>query len=193
MKKLQVFEKTKSLEGRVGTFTTFDNTFTVGVGFSSAGGQAETVIDKFFTAVPEVRAAAFAAGLAVSGNNMFIVDTDKGWILEGLAAAAYLQTNTALISLLINASQGVQSYQPGQAPPAAERDRQRQGMLNAQWQNFLERTLSGIPGASSAGPSTAWCSPPTPATCRREPSRGPSGRRTATPTWSRWRAPSTDS
>lgn len=152
LKKWQIFQKTTILEGRVGTFTTFDKTLTVGVGFSSGGGQGQTVINRFFTAVPALRAVAFAAGLVLDGSKMIVVDTEKGWILEGASAATYVQTDTALLSLLINASQGVQSYKPGETLPDAERDKQRQAVLNAQWQTFLERALGSIPGSVLAWP-----------------------------------------
>jgi len=145
-KKWAIFQKLFKLEGNVGTLTTSDKTLTFGVGFSSAGTQVEQVIGKFFDAVPAVKQVAFEAGLRVKGKDtLVVVDTDQGWILEGLAAAAYIQTNTALLSLIINASQGVQPDSAKKKPDAAATNTQRQAMVNAQWDTFLDNALSGIP------------------------------------------------
>jgi hypothetical protein len=146
-KKWEIFKKLFILEGRIGTITTSDKTLTIGVGFSSAGTQVEQVIAKLFTALPEVKKVAFAAGLTMKGNDtLVVVDTDKSWILEGFAAAAYVQTNTALLSLFINASQGTQPDIAGKKPDAKAVESQRQAMVNAQWEVYLSHAVAGIPG-----------------------------------------------
>jgi Domain of unknown function (DUF4157) len=168
------FQKPRA-EGKVGTITTFDRTLTVGPGFSSKGGQAQNVIGKTFKLLSEIESVAFAAGLSVDADGtMKVVDTDKKWILDGQDAAAYVETNVSLLSLLVNVSQGVQpvdtgadaspSWWPsffgpppvnvGQAAPLVvvppstiapvERDKQRQALLDAEWQQFVDGTLLGI-------------------------------------------------
>ncbi len=146
-KKWEIFKKLFLLEGRIGTITTSDKTLTIGVGFSSAGTQVEQVIANLFDALPEVQKVAFAAGLKLKGRDtLVVVDTDKNWILEGFAAAAYVQTNTALLSLFINASQGTQPDIAGKKPDAKGVEGQRQAMVNAQWEVYLSHAVAGIPG-----------------------------------------------
>lgn len=155
LKKWQIFQRTINLEGRVGTITTADRTLTIGVGFSSAGTQAGQVIRKIFEALPEVKKLAFNAGLALDENKLLAVDTNKGWIVQGDDAAAYVQTDIALLSLLINVSQGTQSYSSEQALSDAERDKQRQTMLNAQWTTFLDNALQGIQASMLGWPDNS--------------------------------------
>ncbi len=153
MKKWEIFKKTIPLEGRIGTITTFDKTLTVGVGFSSSGGQAQTVIGKTLNMLPAVKDVAFSAGLTADGKGrMQVVDTDRKWILEGQDAAAYVQTDQALLSLLVNVSQGAQPNVPGNTVDASEQGKQRQAWLDAQWQTFLAAALSGIPAEILAWP-----------------------------------------
>ena len=153
MKKWQIFNRLIPMEGRIGTITTFDKTLTVGVGFSSAGRQAETVIAKALDALPETKDVAFAAGLiAGEKGGMRVVDTDRKWVLEGPDAAAYVQTNQALLSLLVNLSQGTQTNTAGDAVSGDEQAEQRQAWLDAQWQTFLAHALHGIPADILAWP-----------------------------------------
>jgi hypothetical protein len=153
MKKWEIFKKTIPLEGRIGTITTFDKTLTVGVGFSSSGGQAQTVIGRALNMLPALKATSFSAGLTADGKGgMQVVDTDRKWILEGQDAAAYVQTDHALLSLLVNVSQGVQPNAPGNTVDATEQGKQRQAWLDAQWQTFLAAALSGIPAEILAWP-----------------------------------------
>ena len=148
-KKWQIFQKTILLEGQIGTITTFDGTLTIGMGFSSAGKNAEKVMGKTLSALPEVKNLAFQAGLLVKQNktvdSFMVVDTNNKWILEGTDASNYVQTNKELLSLIINVTQGNQTQQPGQPLDDDERIKQRQAMLNAQWNTFLDGALRGIP------------------------------------------------
>jgi len=153
MKKWEIFKKTIPLEGRIGTITTFDRTLTVGVGFSSSGGQAQKVIGKAFNMLPAVKDVAFSAGLTVDGKGgMQVVDTDSKWILDGQDAAAYVQTNQALLSLLVNVSQGAQPDVSGNTLDAAAQAKQRQAWLDTQWRTFLAEALGGIPAEILAWP-----------------------------------------
>jgi hypothetical protein len=145
-RKWDIFKNTIPLEGNVGTITTFDRTLSVGVGFSSSAGQTQSVIGRTFDALPDVKAVALAAGLiADAAGGMRVVDTDRKWILDGQDAAAYAQTNEALLSLLVNVSQGRQPGTSGKPLTAAEQESQRQVWLDAQWQTFLNNALAGIP------------------------------------------------
>ncbi|MBN4002532.1 hypothetical protein [Nostoc sp. LPT] len=146
-KKWQIFKKTIPLEGRLATITTFDKTLTIGVGFSSSGRQAEQIIAQSFDALPEVKNLAFQAGLIADKKtkSFLVVDTEKAWILDGTDASNYIQTNHALLSLIINVSQGRQTNQSGQEPSEDESVKQRQTMLDAQWTTFLENAINGIP------------------------------------------------
>ena len=147
-KKWDIFKATIPLEGRIGTITTFDKTLSVGVGFSSSAGQTQSVLGRTFDQLPDVKAVALAAGLvADAGGNMKVVDTDRKWVLDGQDAAAYVQTNEALLSLIINVSQGRQPGTSGKPLTAAEQQQQRQAWLDAQWQTFLANALAGIPPA----------------------------------------------
>ncbi len=64
----QVFKKIQDLEGQEGRLTTFDKTLTVGPGYSTSAGQGQQVLAKTFDALPEVKAAAFAAGLTADSS-----------------------------------------------------------------------------------------------------------------------------
>ena len=140
-----VFQKIQGLEGQEGRFTTFDKTLSVGPGYSTSGGQAQQAIGKTFNVLPEVKAVAFSAGLVVDpSGNMQVVDTDKRWILSGQDAAAYLQTETSLLSLLVNVSQGAQPADSSGTVSPDQQAKQRQGFLDLEWQQFLNGTLSGI-------------------------------------------------
>ncbi len=145
-KKWAIFNRTMTLEGTVGTVTAaaVDKTLTIGVGFSSGGKQAQSVMNKVFTALPELKQAAFEAGLALDGDKFIVVDTDKKWILEGNDATNYIETNKSLLSFIINIGIGAQSLAPGEEVSEDESVKERQAMLNAQWQTFLSRALSGI-------------------------------------------------
>jgi hypothetical protein len=144
----QIFQQIKQLEGQEGRFTTFDKTLSVGPGFSTSGGQTQQVLGKMFDLAPELEPVAFAAGLIVDASgDMTVVDTEKGWILDGQDAAAYLQTSTSLLSLLVNISQGVQPLNGGGgagATSSPEQSKQRQALLDAEWQQFLKITLAGM-------------------------------------------------
>jgi hypothetical protein len=138
----QVFERIQGLEGQAGRFTTFDRTLSVGAGFSTSGGQTQAIIGATFDRLPEVKAAAYAAGLIVSASGgMAVVDTDRRWILHGQDADAYLQVQTQLLSLLVNVSQG---DVPTGAGRPDEQDLQRQTFLQVQWEQFLAGTLAGV-------------------------------------------------
>lgn len=138
----QVFKKIQPLEGQTGRFTTYDRTLSVGAGFSTAGGQTQAIIGKTFDALPEVKAVAHAAGLVVSASGgMAVVDTDRKWILRDADADAYVQTQTQLLSLLVNVSQGDVPTASG-APD--EQALQRQTFLDVQWKQFLGGTLAGV-------------------------------------------------
>jgi hypothetical protein len=142
----QVFKKIQDLEGQEGRLTTFDKTLTVGPGYSTSAGQGQQVLAKTFDALPEVKAAAFAAGLtADSSGGMTVVDTDKKWILTGQDAAAYVQVTPSLLSLIVNISQGTLPI-AGADPAAAqnEQTKQRQTFLDAEWQQFLDGSLNGV-------------------------------------------------
>jgi hypothetical protein len=142
----QVFKQIGQLEGQEGRFTTFDKTLSVGPGYSTAGGQTQQVIGKMFKLLPEVESVAFDAGLMVGADGaMIVVDTDKKWILEGQDAAAYVQTNASLLSLLVNVSQGVQPVgASGGAVAPDEQGKQRQALLDAEWKQFVGGTLAGL-------------------------------------------------
>jgi hypothetical protein len=153
----QVFKKIQGLEGQEGRFTTFDKTLSVGPGFSTSAGQTQQVIGKTFNLLPEVKAVALAAGLTVDASGaMSVVDTAKKWILEGQDAAAYLQTDVSLLSLLVNVSQGTQPVDgndgndSSEAP--AEEEKQRQALLDVEWQQFLGGTLAGVTGLVQGWP-----------------------------------------
>ena len=145
-RKWQVFTRLWSMEGNPGLVTTFDNTLSIGVGFSSAGGQAERVLGYALDRLPEVKAAAFAAGLEVQGGNMVVVETNKKVILSGLAAAAYVQTVPELLSFISNICLGVQTAADGSAPQPDGADKQRQTMLDAQWVTINAVAMKDLPG-----------------------------------------------
>lgn len=137
----QVFKKIQGLEGQTGRVTTYDTTLSVGAGFSSSGGQTQAVVGKTFDALPEVKAVAYAAGLIVlASGGMVVVDTDKKWILRGHDADIYIQTQTQLLSLLVDVSQGAIPTGPG-GPDEAK---QRQTWLDVQWKQFMGGTLAGV-------------------------------------------------
>jgi len=145
----EIFKRIQDMEGQEGRFTTFDKTLSVGPGYSTSAGQAQWVIGNTFKLLPEVKAAAFAAGLTVDPNGaMTVVDTEKKWILQGQDAAAYLQTEASLLSLLINVSQGVQpvdgSANDTSTSSSIEQSKQRQALLDAEWQQFLRGTLANM-------------------------------------------------
>jgi peptidoglycan hydrolase-like protein with peptidoglycan-binding domain len=144
-RKWQIFTKLWSMEGNPGLVTTFDNTLSIGVGFSSAGGQAERVLGYALDRLPEVKAAAFAAGLEVQGGNIVVVETNKKVILSGLAAAAYVQTVPELISFISNICLGVQTGADGSAPQPDGADKQRQTMLDAQWATINSVAMKDLP------------------------------------------------
>ena len=166
----QVFKKIQGLEGQEGRFTTFDKTLSVGPGYSTSGGQTQQVLGKTFKILPEVAKVAFDAGLTVDpGGAMAVVDPQKRWILNGQDAAAYLQTDTSLLSLLVNVSQGTQPVGPAQAAPSGaatgttagtttgattpdEQSKQRQGLLEAEWAEFVGVTLNGLTGLVKGWP-----------------------------------------
>ena len=79
---------------------------------------------------------------------MTVVDTEKKWILQGQDAAAYIQTEVSLLSLLINVSQGVQpvdgSASDSGTSSSIEQSRQCQALLDAEWQQFLRGTLANM-------------------------------------------------
>ncbi len=136
----KVFQKIQGLEGQAGRFTTFDKTLSVGAGFSTSGGQTQAIIGKTFDLLPEVKAKAYAAGLIVSASGgMTVVDTDRKWILRGTDADAYIQTQTQLLSLLVDVSQG--TVPTGKADEKAV---QRQTFLDVQWEQFTGGTMAGI-------------------------------------------------
>ena len=145
----EIFKRIQGLEGQEGRFTTFDKTLSVGPGYSTSAGQAQRVIGNTFKLLPEVKAVAFAAGLTVNPDGaMTVVDTEKKWILQGQDAAAYIQTEVSLLSLLINVSQGVQpvdgSASDSGTSSSIEQSRQCQALLDAEWQQFLRGTLANM-------------------------------------------------
>jgi hypothetical protein len=141
-----LFNTLQGLEGTVGTVTasSVDKTLTIGVGFSSGGAQAEEVAARMFDDLPEMKSLAFNAGLIAFNNKFIVADMEKRWILEGTDAANYIQTNKALLSLIINVSQGNQKNSAGEQPTGPKQNKQRQAMLNAQWMTFLTHALAGI-------------------------------------------------
>jgi hypothetical protein len=145
-RKWQIFTKLWSMEGNPGIVTTFDNTLSIGVGFSSAGGQAERVLGYALDQLPEIKAAAFAAGLEMQGGNMVVVDTTKKMIVSGLAAAAYVQTVPELISFISNICIGVQTGANGAAAQSDTADKQRQAMIDAQWVTVNSVAMKDLPG-----------------------------------------------
>lgn len=141
----QVFKRIQGLEGQEGRFTTFDKTLSVGPGYSTSGGQTQQVIGKTFNLLPEVKSVAFDAGLTVDASGgMNVVDTDKKWILDSQDAAAYVQTEVSLLSLLVNVSQGAQPVDASGAVAPDEQGKQRQALLDAEWRQFLSGTLAGV-------------------------------------------------
>jgi hypothetical protein len=153
----QVFKEIQALEGQVGRFTTFDKTLTIGAGFSSSGGQAQRIVGKTFKALPGVKATAFAAGLIVDETGTTtVVDPDKKWILTGADALNYLQTEPALLSLLVNVSQGVESTSSsptsGVVASSPEKEKQRQSFLDIEFQQFVDGTLNGLTGLVRSWP-----------------------------------------
>jgi hypothetical protein len=155
----QVFREIQKLEGQAGRVTTFDKTLSIGAGFSTSGGQTQAILGKTFDLLPEVKAVAFDAGLIVSSSGpVTVVDTDKKWILHDQDADNYLQTQTQLLSLLVDVSQGavpVAAAGGGTGPPGVspdEQSKQRQTFLDVQWQQFLAGTLAGISGRVQGWP-----------------------------------------
>ncbi len=149
----QVFKRIQGLEGQEGRFTTFDKTLSVGPGFSTSGGQTQRVIGRTFNLLPGVKSIAFAAGLVVdTGGAMMVVDTASRWILESQDAATYLQTELSLLSLLVNVSQGTQPVNDSGAVAPDEQGKQRQALLDSEWQQFLSVTLAGITGLVKSWP-----------------------------------------
>jgi hypothetical protein len=144
----QVFQRIKQLEGQEGRFTTFDKTLSVGPGFSSSGGQTQQVIGKTFSILPEVTALALDAGLIVDAKGeMSVVDVDKRWILSSQDAMAYLQTDVSLLSLLVNVSQGTQPVDASGTVAPDQQTKQRQALLEVEWQQFLNGTLANLPSS----------------------------------------------
>jgi hypothetical protein len=149
----QVFKQIQGLEGQEGRITTFDKTISLGPGYSTAGGQTQQVIGKTFNLLPEVKAVALDAGLtADAGGAMNVVDTDKKWILDSQDAAAYIQTEPSLLSLLVNVSQGTQPVDSGGTVAPDEQGKQRQALLDAEWQQFLSGTLTGVTSSVQSWP-----------------------------------------
>jgi peptidoglycan hydrolase-like protein with peptidoglycan-binding domain len=144
--KWHIFTRLWSLEGNPGIVTTSDDTLTIGVGFSSAGGMAELVLGYALDHLPEIKAAAVAGGLMVNGRILDIVDTEKKVIVSGDAAAAYAQTVPELLSFMANIAIGAQTDSGGKAPQKDTAAQQRQMMLDAQWVAILGAALNGIPG-----------------------------------------------
>jgi Domain of unknown function (DUF4157) len=145
----QVFKKIQGLEGQEGRFTTFDKTLSVGPGYSTSGGQTQHVIGRTFNLLPEVKSVAFDAGLTLDASGaMTVVDTDKRWILESQDAAAYIQTEVSLLSLLVNVSQGTQPVRVRAGDSLAvapeEQKEQRQALLDTEWRQFLDGTLANM-------------------------------------------------
>ena len=139
--KWQVFKKIQGLEGQTGRLTTFDTTLSVGGGFSSAGGQTQELLGKTLDALPAVKTVAHEAGLiVVATGDMVVVDTDKKWILHGHDADIYIQTQTQLLSLLVDVMQG--AVPTGAGGP--DETKQRQNWLDVQWKQFTGGTLAGI-------------------------------------------------
>jgi hypothetical protein len=143
--KWQIFTQLWHLEGDPGLVTTFDNTLSIGVGFSTAGLQPERILSYAFAKLPDLEHVAFAAGLAVNGTSMTVVDTQNKILVSGFAAAAYVQTVPELISFISNITIGVQTDAQGHAPDADAANQQRQTMLDAQWVAFLGSSVRGIP------------------------------------------------
>jgi hypothetical protein len=148
----QIFQRLIPLEGRVGTVTTSDEYLTVGIGFSSAGRQAEAIIRMALQKDADANAAAKDAGLAIEGQDLVVVDTERGLVLHGVAAANYLQTDVTLLSFLVNLSQGSRLRQDGEALPTSTTLNRRQTWLDAQWHTFRAHTLAGMPTAIRTWP-----------------------------------------
>lgn len=148
--KEQLFWQTTRLEGsHVGVVTTFDKTLSIGGGFSTAGNQPEQIYRHVFRALPTIKEAAFALGLTIIERgktpNFVVVDLDAGVILEGLAAANYLQTDVVLLSFFVNVAQGIQPNAASQNPDPAMRAAQRQTLLDAQFSTFDRNTIARLP------------------------------------------------
>jgi hypothetical protein len=143
----KIFQAVIPLEGQIGRFTTFDQTLSVGMGFSTAGGAGQAILGRTLALLPEVAEVAFAAGMVIDPRgNTTVVDTDRGWILEGQDAINYILVSLPLLSLIVNISEGTQTTSKDKDGKISEseRDRQRLAFLQEQWNEYQRLTLAGI-------------------------------------------------
>jgi hypothetical protein len=151
-----IFKKFVELEGNVGMITTSDGWLTVGIGFSSAGSQAEAVVYRTLQKATDAVDVAHQAGLIVESTNMTVVDIDRsptrGVVLEGIAAQNYVSTHPALLSLVVNLSQGSRLRSNNSQLSSDETNTWRQAWLDAQWTLFKNNTIGNMPSAIRAWP-----------------------------------------
>lgn len=143
----RIFRAVLPLEGQIGRFTTFDQTLSVGMGFSTAGGAGQAILGRTLALLPEVSEAAFAAGMIIApSGNTTVVDIERGWILEGQDAINYILVSVPLLSFIVNVSEGTQatSKDKGEKVSETDRDRQRLAFLQEQWNEYQRLTLAGI-------------------------------------------------
>lgn len=146
----QIYQQIVPFEGKPTEVTTFDNTLSIGAGFSTAGGGPQMILMKILEALPEVREVFLRAGVSVSPDpvsklaDVKVVDTANKWILSGKDAINYLETNRDLLTLIVNTLEGSQPVAGSTVVNPAEADKQRLTALVAQFNVFSEGTLVHI-------------------------------------------------
>ncbi len=109
-------------EGGVASINTYDNQIvTWGKGMGAKGLLPE-VINNLFSARPDIRAMFLQAGIALVGNQWFVVNTTDNTIYTGDAALGIIQSDTQLLSLLIE---------------IGENEAYKESALDAQWKAIL--------------------------------------------------------
>jgi hypothetical protein len=145
----EVFKRIMEMEGDPATVMTYDKAnVTWGAGFAGLGARDEfkagpLMLDLLFKSSPEVRAIFWEAGFSFLGQELVVVDADRGWKLRGLDAEIFVRGSHELLSLMINVAQGefVQSGKATPGAPATPDDRLRKAVLQAQFQAFLKFTF----------------------------------------------------
>ncbi|MGD8790258.1 MAG: hypothetical protein PVH05_12330, partial [Burkholderiales bacterium] len=136
-------------EGRPSEMMTYDFTnITWGPGFAGMGasGITEQAMARLFNQSEEAKDAFWKVGITVVGADLVMVnikDAEKGIgeKLHGTRAENELRLDKKLLSFFINVSQGL--TEPGQIDPS---ESLRQDVLDAQFETFLNTTLSGSEG-----------------------------------------------
>jgi len=141
----RVLRRMEDWEGSPAAVQTWDQAnVTYGVGFAASGGQFEQLMNNAFKRSSDITSAFAAAGLAMVGGEVVVVDPVKRWKLHGPDALLYLRSNTALLSLMKNVAEDV--LPPG-ITAAPDRPDPRQAILDANFETFLHNAMAGIPVA----------------------------------------------